>query len=89
MVFLQNVCLHHMHAWYLKKPEKTLDSLKLELETVVSHHVGVEYQIQVLYEKQPVLSIAEPSLLFQDLFLNFIFEIRSYSVALTVLELAM
>lgn len=78
-----------MHAWYLKKPEKTPDSLKLELETVVSHHVGVENEIQVLYEKQPVLSIAEPSLLFQDLFLNFIFEIRSYSVALTVLELAM
>ena len=78
-----------MHAWYLKKPEKTSDSLKLELQTTMSHHVGVENQIQVLYEKQPVLSTAEPFLLFQDLFINFIFEIRSYAVALTVLELAM
>lgn len=50
----------HRHAWY---PQSSEDPLKLELETVVSHHIGAENQIQVgPLEEQPVLLNAELSL---------------------------
>ena len=32
--------LHQMHTWYLWRPEEGTDPLELELQTIVSHHVG-------------------------------------------------
>lgn len=32
--------VHHMRAWYPQKPEETSDPLELELQAVVSRHVG-------------------------------------------------
>lgn len=33
--------LHHIHAWCLQRSERVLDSVELELWTIVSYHVGV------------------------------------------------
>lgn len=48
--------VHHMRVWCRGGQRRVSDPLELELQTVVSHHVGVPL------EEQPVLLIAESSL---------------------------
>ena len=40
MVIFLHVCLGPLFNWYLQRPEKKSDFLELELQTVVSFHVG-------------------------------------------------
>ena len=47
---------------YNRGQKRVLDPLELELQMVVSHHMVVGNQTQVLLKAQPVLLTAEPSL---------------------------
>ena len=48
------MCLRTMYMQYLRSPEEGVGSLELELQTVVSCHVGAGP-----LQEQPVLSITE------------------------------
>lgn len=66
------VCMYTYsnHVWYLQKPEEgTLDSLELELQIVINHHVSARKWTQVLSTKSKcsnhwTISHAQPIHLF-------------------------
>jgi hypothetical protein len=41
--------VHHIHSWWQWRPERTSEPLVLELQTIMSHHVGIGNQTQVLW----------------------------------------
>lgn len=54
-------CLH-LCLRTLSGQKRVLYPLELEIQTAVSHHIVAENQDQILWEEQPVLLLAEPSL---------------------------
>lgn len=59
-----HVCFCTTCAWCPRKLEKVSDPMGLELQTVWSHHVGAENQVQVVYKSSQLLA-AERSLQLQ------------------------
>lgn len=55
------ISVYHLHAWCLRRPKDSIDHApQLELQRVVSHHVGARNSGPL--EKEPALLAAEPSL---------------------------
>ena len=54
------VCVLHV-CLYPRRPEKDVGSLKLELQTVVSHHMEAGNQTQDLWKSSQCFLTAEPS----------------------------
>lgn len=57
--------VHPIHSWYLRKLEEALDPLELELQEVVSCHVGVmgKYSLRGLKGQFLCLCTAQRSVL--------------------------
>lgn len=58
------VYVYHVHAWCPERPEEVPDSLKPELQMVMSHHVRIVPGSSAR-EQQQVYLMVEPSLQFQ------------------------
>lgn len=57
-VVTAHIYVHHMHTWCLQRSERVLELLELELEMVVSHHVGAG---NLLLWKNSKCASAKPS----------------------------
>ena len=59
-----SVCMyvHIIHARYPQKSEEGLDSLELELWTIVSYYMATKNRIRSLCERSQMLLITKPSL---------------------------
>lgn len=73
-VLLQYMSVHHVCAWYPKKPE-VLDPLELEFQTIVSYDISAGNWIQVLWK---MFLTTESSLQTQSLLSLGYFDCSSY-----------
>lgn len=59
-----SVCMyvHLIHAWYPQKSEGGLDSLELELRTIVSYYMATKNRTWILCKSSQMLLITKPPL---------------------------